>query len=339
MRTRFVGNCGIQVSVLAFGTLTFGGMGDFASFGATNEADARDLVGMCIDAGVNLFDTADIYSFGRSEEILGRALGKHRSDVLIATKMHERMSNDVNDVGQSRHHAIRACEASLRRLGTDYIDLYHVHGFDGDMSLERSLDALDALVRSGKVRYLACSNFSAWHLMKAMWIADTRRLEPFAAVQAHYSLVSRELELEIVPACKDQGIGVLVWGPLAGGLLADRRHSSGSGEVSRSANVGPWGHVDAERSGRVLDALRTIARERDVSVAQVSLNYILSKPWASSVILGARTKEQLADNLNAASWTLTGEESAALDEVSAVPLPYPYWHQRSSNAERMHDVS
>jgi aryl-alcohol dehydrogenase-like predicted oxidoreductase len=335
MDTRFVGNSGIQVSKLAFGTLTFGGAGDFAQFGQTDVADARQMVDMCLDAGVNLFDSADIYSFGQSEEILGRALGKRRADVLIATKMHERMSGDPNDVGQSRHHAIRACEASLKRLGTDYIDIYHVHGFDGRMSLERSLDALDSLVRSGKVRYLACSNFSAWHLMKAMWIADARRLEPFAAIQVYYSLVARELELEIVPVCEDQGLGVLVWGPLAGGLLSDRARPDGSAAVSRSSAVGTWGHVEPDRADRVLDAVRTIAGERNVTAAQVSLNWILSRPWISSVIVGARTREQLAENLAASSWTLTAEEVAALDQASTVPLPYPYWHQRSSNAERL----
>jgi aryl-alcohol dehydrogenase-like predicted oxidoreductase len=336
METRFLGESGIQVSALAFGTLTFGGDGNFAPFGKTDAAEASDLVSTCIDAGVNLFDTADVYSGGRSEEILGQALGKRRPDVLVATKMHERMGENVNDVGQSRHHIIRACEASLRRLGTDYIDIFHVHGFDGRMRLDRTLAALDELVTSGKVRYLACSNYSAWHLMKALALADRDHLEPFTSIQAYYSLVARELEWELVPLCRDQGLGTLIWGPLAGGFLTGKSRRSGESTASsRARDVGPWGQIDQAVGDRVLDAVERIADERNVSTAQVSLNYILGKPWVSSVILGARTRGQLEDNLAAAAWSLTPDEQAFLDEVSEPAVPYPYWHQRANNMERI----
>jgi len=336
MEYRFLGNTGLKLSALCFGTMTFGGDGQFKAAGDTQVEEAKGFVSECIDAGVNVFDTADIYSFGKSEEVLGQALGKKRDQVLIATKLHASMSADVNDVGQSRHHIIRACEASLKRLGTDYIDIYQVHGFDSLTCMEQSLRALDQLVRDGKVRYIGCSNLSAWHLMKSLSISERKNFEKYVVLQAYYSLIARELEYELVPLCESEGLGILVWGPLSGGLLSGK-HKRGEQAAanSRRAQWPDYGEVNLDHAFDILDVVNEIAKHRNVSASQVSLNWLLSKPAMSSVIIGARTLEQLRDNLKTVTWSLTPDEVARLDQVSATAVPYPYWHQRNFNAERM----
>lgn len=333
---RFLGGSGLRVPVLTLGTMTFGGAGRHASMGAVQAGQARRMVDICLDRGVNFFDTADVYSAGLSEEVLGEAIRSRRPDVLVATKLNGAMGSGRNDLGQSRHHIISACEASLRRLGTDYIDLYQVHSVDERTPLEESLGALDDLVRQGKVRYIGCSNYSAWHLMKAMSVSERRRLERYVSLQAYYSLVARELEHELLPACLDQGVGVLVWSPLAAGFLTGKqRRGEAAPAGSRRAALGDTGTLDTEHGFRIVDVLGEIAGDRGVSIAQVAINWLIQRPGVSSVIIGARTEEQLKDNLGAADWRLTQDEAARLDRVSARPLPYPYWHQQKFNASRM----
>ncbi len=337
METRFLGNSGLKVSALAFGTMTFGGTTEFfRQVGATQVDEAKRLIDTCLEAGVNLFDTADVYSQGASEEILGKAIGKRRDDVILATKVHGRMGNGPNDVGQSRHHIIRACEDSLKRLGTDYIDLYQVHGFDALTPLEETLSTLDDLVRSGKVRYIGCSNYSAWHLMKALYISEHKGFERYVSQQVYYSLVARELEYELVPLSLDQGLGMLVWSPLAGGFLSGK-FGRGRTELedTRRSQRGDPGTIDEEKGFDIIDVLAEIAQEHDATVAQTALNWLLRKAGVTSVIIGARTQEQLEDNLKAASWQMTEEEVGRLDEVSATPPIYPYWHQKRNNSERI----
>ncbi len=339
MQMRFLGRTGLQVSAISFGAMTFGG-GDsefFRPVGTTEVDEARRQVDLCLDAGVNLFDTADVYSDGRSEEILGAALGDRRADVLVATKLHGQMGAGPNDRGQSRHHIVRAVHASLRRLGTDWIDVLQVHGVDGRTDAHETLRALDDLVRAGTVRYTGCSNFSGWHLMKALGISEREHLERFQVLQAHYSLVARDLEHELVPLCLDQGVGILVWSPLSGGFLTGKvRRGDRGPEGSRTALMGPPGGLaDPERAFSVVEALVEIAAGRSVGPAQVALNWLLAKPGVTSLIVGARTREQLADNLAATDWTLSAEEVARLDALSAGRLPYPYWHQLRYNAERI----
>ena len=334
METRYVGQTGLKVSALSFGAMSFGGVGGFAAVADTQLDEARALVDQCIDGGVNLFDTADIYSGGRSEEILGAALGAKRPRVLLATKLHARMSDEANDVGLSRHHIVRACEASLRRLGTDWIDLYQVHGWDGLTAVEETLRALDDLVRAGKVRYVGCSNFSGWQLMKSLAVSDQRNLSRYALLQAYYSLVGRDLEHELQPLCLAERVGLLVWSPLAFGFLGGKyRRGEAAPADARLSQWGAPGTID-EQSWAVLDEVRRIAAARDRSPAQVALNWLLGRPAVTSVIVGARDSRQLADNLQAVSWRLSDEEVTALDRVSARPLPYPYWHQQKYNRER-----
>jgi aryl-alcohol dehydrogenase-like predicted oxidoreductase len=335
MELRVLGRTGLRVSALSFGAMSFGGVGGFAAVASTNGDEARALVDQCIDAGVNLFDTADIYSAGRSEEILGRALGEKRARVLIATKLHARTSDDANDVGLSRHHIVRACEASLKRLGTDWIDLYQVHGFDALTAVDETLRAFEDLVRSGKVRYVGCSNLSGWQLMKSLAASERLGISRYEALQAYYSLVGRDLEHELVPLCRDQQVGVLVWSPLAFGFLGGKyRRGEKAPEDARLSAWGAPGTID-EQSWAVLDEVRRIADERAISPAQVALNWLLRRPAVTSVIVGARNGRQLGDNLRAAEWRLSDEEAARLERVSARPLPYPYWHQQKYNGERM----
>lgn len=336
MEMQLLGKSGLKVSVLSFGTMTFGG-GDefFQHMGGTQLEEAERLIDLCIDAGVNLFDTADVYSQGKSEEILGKALSKRRQDVLIATKAFARMGDGANDVGLSRHHLIRACEDSLRRLGTDYIDLYQVHGFDALTPPEETLRALDDLVRSGKVRYIGCSNYSGWHLMKALCVSEREGLEHYISQQVYYSLIARELEYELVPLSLDQGVGILVWSPLAFGFLSGKyRRGQPEPEDTRRAKLGDVGTLDLEKGYDIVEVLDEIARDRNVTVAQVALNWLLRQPGITSVIIGARNEQQLKDNLNTASWELTPDEVQRLNQVSAVPAIYPYWHQRKYGGER-----
>jgi aryl-alcohol dehydrogenase-like predicted oxidoreductase len=325
------------VSAFALGTMGFGGDPAAPVVGSVDLDDATRQVRRALDAGVNLFDTANSYGQGRSEELLGRALGRDRDRVLVSTKVNARVGDGPNDVGQSRWHVLRSCEASLRRLGTDHIDVFHVHGFDACTPLDEVLTTLDGLVTSGKVRYVACSNYTAWQLVKALGIAERRGLERFVAVQAYYSLVARELEWDVIPACRDQGVGVLVWSPLAGGLLSgkfSRERPDAPG--TRRGMVGDLGvgPVDHAHAWAVVDAAQEVASARGVSVAQVALNWVRSRPEVSSVIVGARTDAQLADDLAAATWSLEPAELAHLDAASVRPLPYPHWFQRQFTAER-----
>ena len=336
MEYRFLGRSGLQVSALSFGTMTFGGGEYFKHMGNAQVDDARRLIDICLEAGVNLFDTADVYSQGRSEEVLGAAIGHERREkVLIATKAFARMGPGLHDVGTSRQHLIMACENSLRRLGTDTIDLYQVHGFDSLTPVEETLSALDQLVRQGKVRYVGCSNFSGWHLMKSLAIAERQSLERFASQQVYYTLLARELEYELIPLGLDQQIGILVWSPLSFGLLSGKyRRNTPKPDDTRLAQLEPPGPVDWERLYHIVDVLGEIAGQRGKSIAQVALNWLLRRPGISSLILGARNESQLRDNLGAVGWSLTEEEVRRLEAASDVPEIYPYWHQHKWGLER-----
>src|SRR6201997_3180289 len=318
MEYRQLGQSGLRVSVLSLGTMTFGGESVFSKVGATDVKGARRQVDLCIEAGVNLFDTANIYSHGLSEEILGQVLEGRRDQVLIATKFRMVMRDGPNEGGASRFHIIRECEESLRRLRTDYIDLYQIHEWDGETPLDETLEALDTLVRSGKVRYIGCSNYSGWHLMKALAISDRRNYVRYVSQQIYYSLQARDAEYELVPIALDQGLGILVWSPLAGGLLSGKyRRSQEAPEGSRHLN--DWGEPpihDEEQLYNIIDILVEIADSRNISAAQVALAYTLGRPGITSLVIGARTEAQLADNLAAANVTLTFEERARLDAAS-----------------------
>ncbi|WP_205863479.1 aldo/keto reductase [Planosporangium thailandense] len=319
------------------GTMTFGGKGDFAKVGSTDVDEARRQIGMCLDAGINLVDTADVYSEGASEEILGEVLSGRRDDVLLATKVRFPVGPGPNDAGLSRHHVVRGCEASLRRLRTDHIDLYQLHEWDGLTPLEETLEALDLLVRAGKVRYVGVSNFAGWQLMKALGTAERTGLPQFVSEQIYYSLQARDAEYELVPAAVDQGLGVLVWSPLAGGLLSgkyrrDRQAPEGSRQLT------DWDEppvYDRDKLYDTVEVLVSIGESRGGSAAQVALAWLLGRPAVTSVIVGARTSAQLADNLAAADLRLDDDERRRLDEVSAPPLLYPYWHQAKTARDRL----
>jgi aryl-alcohol dehydrogenase-like predicted oxidoreductase len=331
MEYRLLGGSGLKVPALSFGTGTFGGATEFfKAWGSTGVPEATRLVDICLEAGVNLFDTADIYSDGRSEEVLGQALEGKRDRALISTKATFRLGDGPNDVGSSRYHLRRSLENSLRRLGTDYIDIYHLHGFDALTPVEEVQDTLNTFVREGKVRYIACSNFSGWHLMKSLAVADRYGWTRFVAHQVYYSLVGREYEWELMPLGLDQKVGALVWSPLGWGRLTGKiRRGQPLPETSRlhkTADFGP--QVDDERLYTVVDALDAVAAETGKSVPQVALNWLLQRPTVSSVIVGARNEEQLRQNLAAVGWNLTAEQVATLDKASAQPPIYPYWHQR-----------
>ena len=332
MEYRQLGACGLRVPVLSFGTGTFGGSNDFfKAWGSTDVQEATRLVDICLEAGLNLFDTADVYSEGLAEQILGKAVSGRRDKVLIATKASFPMGPGPNDAGNSRFHLIRACEASLKRLGTDYIDLYQMHGFDATSPVEETLSALDTLVRTGKVRYIGCSNFSGWHLMKSLAASERYGWSKYVSHQAYYSLVGRDFEWELQPLGEDQKVGTLVWSPLGWGRLTGKlRRNQPPPEVSRlpkTKQAGP--QVSDDLLFRVVDAIDEIAKETGKTVAQIALNWLLRKATISSVIIGARNERQLRDNLGAADWKLTPEQVARLDAVSAAPLPYPYWHQQA----------
>ena len=337
MDYRQLGHSGLRVSSLTLGTMTFGGRDKFANVGTTDVEGATRQIDMCLDAGVNLIDTADVYSGGLSEEIVGRAVRGRRDRVLLATKARMAMGDGPNDAGLSRHHIIRACEASLRRMGTDYIDLYQVHEWDGATPLEETLDALDHLVDSGKVRYIGCSNYAGWHLMKALGISERRGYQRFVSQQIYYSLQARDAEYELVPVSLDQGLGILVWSPLAGGLLSGKYRRGEEGPEG-SRHLTDWGEPPVRNEEQVydiIDALVEIAEEHGASPAQVALAWTLGRPGIASVVIGARTDEQLADNLGAADLVLGDEERTRLDELSAPPLLYPYWHQAKTAKDRL----
>jgi aryl-alcohol dehydrogenase-like predicted oxidoreductase len=336
MEYRRLGRSGLFVSALTLGTMTFGGQGGFSKVGATDVAEARRQVDMCLDAGINLFDTANIYSDGESEEILGEAISGRRDDLLLATKVRMSVGDGPNDTGLSRHHIIRQCEESLRRLGTDYIDLYQVHEWDGLTPLEETLEALDTLVSSGKVRYVGSSNYSGWQLMKALGISERLGLQRYISQQIHYTLQAREAEYELVPLAIDQECPILVWSPLAGGLLSGKYRRDK--DASEGRHVEGWDEppvYDTDKLYDIVDVLVEIADDHGVSAAQVALAWLLGRPGVASVIVGARTDEQLADNLKAAELELSEEERRRLDEVSALSLIYPFWHQAKTASDRL----
>jgi aryl-alcohol dehydrogenase-like predicted oxidoreductase len=342
MQYRLLGNSGLKVSELSFGTGTFGGTTEFfKAWGSTQVDEAKKLVGLCLDAGVNLFDTADGYSDGASEEILGRAIEGKRRDLLISTKANFRAMSAPrlpNNMGSSRYHLIDACEKSLRRLRTDYIDIYHMHAFDASTPIEETLYTLDTLVRDGKVRYIACSNFSGWHLMKSLDISKRYGWARYVAHQVYYSLIGRDYEWELMPLAIDQKVGALVWSPLGWGRLTGKiRRGAPVPQTSRlnskiTADAGP--QVPDEYLFQVVDALDVVAKETGKSVPQIALAWLLRKPTVSSVIIGARNEEQLKQNLVAADFRLTDAQMNSLDAASALPAAYPYWHQRVSFSER-----
>jgi aryl-alcohol dehydrogenase-like predicted oxidoreductase len=336
MEYRRLGRSGLFVSALTLGTMTFGGQGGFSKVGATDVAGARRQVDMCLDAGINLFDTANIYSGGESEEILGEAISGRRDDLLLATKVRMPVGDGPNDTGLSRYHIIRECEGSLRRLATDYIDLYQVHEWDGLTPLEETLEALDTLVKSGKVRYVGSSNYSGWQLMKALGISERLGLQRYISQQIHYTLQAREAEYELVPLAIDQECSILVWSPLAGGLLSGKYRRDR--DASEGRHVAGWDEppvYDTDKLYDTVDVLVEIADGRGVSAARVALAWLLGRPGVASVIVGARTDEQLADNLKAAELELSEEERRRLDEVSALPLIYPFWHQAKTASDRL----
>jgi aryl-alcohol dehydrogenase-like predicted oxidoreductase len=331
MEFRQLGKSGLQVPVFSLGTATFGrGSEAFQAFGKSDVTEATRLVDICLDAGVTMFDSADIYHEGQSEEVLGKALGKRRSRVLISTKATFKMGPTPNEIGSSRFHLINACDASLRRLGTDYIDLYQMHGFDALTPVEETLGTLNDLVRAGKIRYIGVSNFSGWHLMKSLAVSDRYGWSRYVANQAYYSLVGRDYEWELMPLGLDQGVGAVVWSPLGWGRLTGkiRRGTTlhDDSRLHKTADFGP--PVPNEHVYKVIDAIDVIAKETGKSVTQIALNWLLQRPTVANVILGARNEEQLKQNLGALGWNLSAEQVARLDAASDVTLAYPYWHQR-----------
>jgi aryl-alcohol dehydrogenase-like predicted oxidoreductase len=336
MNLRFLGTTGIKVSELCFGAMTFGGRGMWTSVGALNQKQADELVGISLDAGINFFDTADVYSEGLSEEMLGKSLGVRRKDIILATKVRGRTGGGPNDIGLTRRHIIENCEASLKRLGTDYIDLYQVHSFDPVTPLEETMSVLNDLVHSGKVRYLGCSNFTGWQLMKALAISKQNHWERFITLQALYSLLARELEFELVPLSQDQGLGILSWSPLYGGFLTGKyRKGQKPPEGARRSGEHQFLQIADERKAfNLIDELDIIGKAHDASVAQAALNYLLRKPGVTSVIIGARTPEQLKDNLKTVNWVMSSEEIAQLDELSTPPRIYPYWFLQTGRQTR-----
>jgi aryl-alcohol dehydrogenase-like predicted oxidoreductase len=338
MEYRQLGRSGLKVSALSFGTATFGGVGALAKWGAADVAEATRLVDVCLDAGVTLFDTANAYSAGRSEEILGVALGARRRRIVLATKVRFTMGEGPNDKGLSRHHVIAQCEASLRRLGTDWIDLYQMHQWDGLTPLEETLEAFDTLVRAGKVRYVGISNFAGWQIMKTMEAARAGGFVAPVAQQIYYSLESRDAEYELIPAGIDQGLGALIWSPLAGGLLSGK-YRRGVTPAEGGRHLNDWREPPIGDEARLYDTIETLVNmaeaRGDVSPAQLALAWLLGRPTVASVILGARTEAQLTGNLGAAGLTLTAEERARLDAVSRPRLLYPHWHQAGTIADRL----
>lgn len=331
MEYRILGASGLKVSALSFGAGTFGGGTEFfKAWGSTGVEEAKRLIGICLDAGINLFDTADVYSLGLSEEVLGKAIEGKRNELLISTKATFRFGKGPNDLGSSRYHLIQACEGSLKRLGTDHIDIYHMHGFDALTPVDEVINTLDTLVRSGKVRYIACSNFSGWHLMKSLATSEKHGRARYVAHQVYYSLIGRDYEHELMPLGVDQIVGAIIWSPLGWGRLTGKirrgQPAPAESRLHKTASYGP--PVSDEHVYKVVDAIDAIVKETGKSVPQISLNWLLRKPTVSSVIIGARNEEQLKQNLGAEGWKLTTEQVAKLDEASALPIPYPYWHQR-----------
>ena len=333
MEYRQLGGSGFKVPALSFGTGGFGGKGEFFSgFGTTDVKEAKRLVDICLEAGLNMFDSADVYSGGAAEEILGQAIRGRRDQVIISTKATFTVGSGPNDVGSSRYALLRACERALKRLGTDYIDLFQLHGFDATTPIEESLRTLDDLVSAGKIRYIGCSNFSGWHLMKSLAISDAQGWVRHVAHQAYYSLLGRDYEWELMPLALDQKVSTIVWSPLGWGRLTGKvRRGQPLPQTSRlnnKATVEGGPPIADEHVFKIVDAIDEVAKETSKTVPQIALNWLLQRPTVASVIVGARTEEQLRQNLGAVGWKLSAEQIAKLDAASAVTLPYPYWHQR-----------
>ncbi len=331
---RILGNTGFKVPVLTFGTATFGGGTEFfKAWGSTDVAEATRMVDLCLEAGVNMFDTADAYSLGMSEEILGKAIEGRRDEVLISTKANSRTGPGENDLGSSRYHLMRSCEASLRRLGTDHVELFYLHAFDNLTAVEEVLRAMEDLVRSGKVLYIGCSNFAGWQLMKSLGISEKSGMPRYVAHQVSYSLLGRDAEWELFPLGIDQKVSTMPWSPLASGRLTGKvRRDRPAPEGTRAATLPGAGmramDVPDDVLYNVVDALVEIAEEVGKTVSQVALNWLLQRPTVTSIVFGARTEEQLQDNLGAVGWNLTPEQVEKLSAASERPMPYPYWHQR-----------
>ncbi len=331
MEYRYLGRSGLQVPVLTLGTGTFGGRGFYGAWGTTDSAEAKRLVDICLDAGLTMFDSADIYSRGMAEEILGEAIKGRREAVLISTKATSPMSDKPNDAGSSRQHLTASINASLRRLQTDYIDLFQLHNFDAYTPIEESLSTLDDFVRAGKIRYVGVSNYSGWHLMKALAIAERYNLPRYVAHQALYSLIARDYEWELMPLGLDQRVGCVAWSPLGWGRLTGKiRRGTPLPATSRlHETVDAAPPVDNEYLYRVVDALDAVAKETGKTIPQIAINWLLQRPTVDSVIIGARNEEQLRANLGAVGWSLGKEQMARLDAASARQEPYPYWHQHT----------
>jgi len=337
MQYRTLGRTGLQVSAIAMGTFTFGGRDAFARAGNQGVKEARRIVDLCIENGVNLFDTANMYSTGLSEEILGEVLEGRYDDILVTSKARMRIGAGPNDEGTSRYHLIRECERSLKRLRTDHIDIYYVHEWDGMTSVEETMAALDTLVQDGKVRYIGCSNYSGWHVMKSLAAADQRHAVRFATQQIHYTLEAREAEYELLPLSVAEGLGVLVWSPLAAGLLSGK-HRRGQPAPEGSRQAAGWNEPpirDPDRLWNIVDVLVEIGDARGVSAAQVALAWTLTRPAIASLVVGGRTEAQFADCLGAVDLILGDEELKRLDDVSRLPLIYPYWHQHNFALPRL----
>jgi aryl-alcohol dehydrogenase-like predicted oxidoreductase len=340
MQYRQLGRSGLKVSALTLGTMTFGGKGRFSYVGNTDQSGATRMVDIALDAGVNLLDTSDIYSTGTSEEIVGETIKGRRGQVLVATKARFPMGPSPNDAGLSRHHLIHACEASLKRLGVDHIDLYQCHEWDGLTPVEETMAALESLVASGKVRYVGVSNFTGWQLMKALGAADRAGGARFVSQQIHYTLESREAEYELVPISLDQGLGILVWSPLAGGLLSGQyRRGKAGPEGGRDFAGWPEPPIrDESRLYDIIDVLVEVAEEHGVSAAEIALSWLLHRPAVTSVVIGANTEAQLRTNLNSVDLRLTESDLERLNAVSKLPLLYPYWHQAMTASDRLGPV-
>ncbi len=334
MEQRLLGKSGLHVSVVGLGTMTFGGKDRFGNMGNIQAKEGMRMLDLCHDAGVTLIDTADLYSFGAAEEILGEVLKGRRNDFILATKAFMRMGPDIHDVGLSRKHLMQACDASLRRLQTDCIDLYMAHDPDMLVPMEETLRAFEDLISQGKVRYIGCSNFSGWQLMKSLAIADRLACSRYISQEINYSLLARDAEHELIPLGLDQGVGVMAWSPLGYGLLTGKFHRDARPAETRLNSLEAPGTLDMERVYRIVGVLGEIALERGVSAAQVAINWVMNKSCVSTVLIGARNEAQLRDNLAAARWRLNAEEMARLDTMGETPEPYPNWHHRRFAAER-----
>lgn len=325
MKYRPLSSTGVLVSELCFGAMTFGGKGSYEVVGTTGQSEANTLVHHSLDAGINFFDTANVYSDGESEQILGKALGNHRKEIILATKVRSRIGPGPNEVGLSRVHIMQQVEDSLRRLGTDFIDLYQIHSFDPLTALDDTLRTLDDLVRSGKVRYIGCSNMAAWQIMKSLGISQHHNLEPIKSVQSLYSIATREIEREIVPLVKDQNLALLAWSPLAGGYLSGKFTRLGASDSKSRRASFDFPPINKEKSLDIIDLMAEIAKERSISVAQIALSWLLHQTQVTSVIIGAKNLDQLKENILSVDIKLSEEELASLDKISKLDIEYPGW--------------